>query len=594
MRRAVLSVVLLLAAAPAFSAPSSEALTLRARRLLGEIRAQEAAAKKDFAHLRSELSALQAENKTSPDVKVAAQLRLAEANLALEEAGSPLPPPTIEETLSDQDLPDRDAVAQPAPPQRAIVSHAGSAVLPESAGRVFDGSRGRGGLSEGLVQVPPEDPNANLDRYLGLDKDDDEGRYDLLYSASGRLLEKLKEKDDDGKRSQFLTLMLAQAIQSHPQRAHFSNLRVRVPKDKFLHLVYRGTEGVDVDEVLGTWDEWSKPRSGRKLPGPKRPRKKGSVGKKGGDDEDGGGGGGSSHRGGKKGGGRKGHGAGGGGGGGGDADGGDGGGGGGGGGSHHAKVPHTKGGGAMFDGSSEGGDGAVAGPGGAHHGRGGGDRAARKGKGSSAAGGGGSSVASGGSHARAGKYISGDSDGGDSSSGPHKKRGTSVPLPKDFTSRGHGSRLHGDGGGEGGGGRDGGGEGGGDGGGGPGMSSRGRKGHREVPPPPATGAPGALAHGKPAVNQAANTAVAAVSSARAAAPSGPALNAPLAADEDLHDAVAGHATPSRPALPPLALAPTPAAPASAPPADSWPLAAACAVAGGIGLGAYAFRRSRRA
>jgi hypothetical protein len=569
--------MMLIAAAPAFSAPTGADLSLRARLLLREIRAQSTAGKKDTSALRAELSALEAENIAAPDDGVAANLRLAEADLTLVDSGSPLPPPTIGETISGDDLPDRDAVAQPPAP---IFRSAAPAAQPDAAGLVFDGSGLHGAAGARAVSIPEDAPTADLDKYLPMTDDDE--KSDFLEAASAGLLEKLNEGDEDGSRAKILAGRLMIAIAAHPLRLKFTSVHVRAPKDKKLHLVYRLRDGGVVDEILGPLSEWSRPSKGGGGGGGGKRHKKGAGGKKDKASDD------SPQTAHKGHGGHKGRGAAGGGDGGGD------GGGGGGGGSRHAKTPHVKGGGRMFDGGGSDGDGATAGPAGTRHGRDAGARAGRK---ADAAGGvvaasrggasvSGSSSGSGRGRPHAGKYMSADNDdsggaaGGHSNSASRKKRGGSTPLPKDFTTRGHGSRLDGEGG-------DGDGSGSSD-GSGSGMGRFGRKGaHRDAPSTAASSSPGAspeLARVEPS---AAKTAA-----PSAAAPSPAALSMPLAADGDLHDAVAAHeAAPPPSAVPPASTA---AAPASPPPPDSRPLAAACAVAAGIGLGAYAFRRSRRA
>ncbi|MFI5350924.1 MAG: hypothetical protein ACHQ2Z_15360, partial [Elusimicrobiota bacterium] len=291
MRRAVLAVVVLLAGAPAFSASSSP-LDRRVKLLLSQIRSQAAAGKKDTSVLRAELSGLEKENAVSPDVKVAAHLRLAEADLALVDAGTPLPPPTIDETLTDQDLPDHDAVAQPAQPARApVYQNAGSAALPDSADAVFDGLHRRGGLGASSIAVPPEAPTANLDQLLGLEDDDADGQQELLVSASAGLIEKLKETDGDEHRAEYISGRLSWALKIHPRRDKFISLRLSVPEDKKLHLIYRERDGGAVDEILGTWEEWSRrPKRGRSGGGGgRRGGKKGSGGKKGDSADEGGG-----------------------------------------------------------------------------------------------------------------------------------------------------------------------------------------------------------------------------------------------------------------------------------------------------------------
>ena len=580
--------VLLLAAAGAFAAQRPD-LHLRSRILLRDIRVESASPTKDTSRLRAQLSALKAENSAAPDEKVTARLKAAEESLALVDAGSPLPPPAPEENISDEDL--RDAVAQPAAPLRAPgLQDAAPAALPETAAPVFDGSIRRGGLTPPAVGVPPEDPEASLDAYL--QAADDTSKNDVLTAASKKLLEKLREADKSGARADFLASMLSNAIRNHPRRASFLSLRVTVRKDKNLHLIYRARDGGAVDEILGTWVDWSTPRPGTKpkVGRPKKKSKKKADAGDGGDDASG------SGHGGKKGhgGGKKGHG--GGGGGGGDDDGGGGGAGrGGSGAKSHAKAPGGKGGAGMFDGGGDGGDtdGAQPGGGAMASGHGGRGRGKRKGRGAASAAGGDSGDAgaaefgSGRAHVSAGNSLSGDGEAAGASGSPRRhKRGATVPLPGDFTSRGGGARLEGDG--EGGLGPKGAGL------GGFHFSSLGKKDfHRDSAAPPLPAAASrvtgtVLPQAKPAAAVQATPLVAA-----AAAGSAPPLSAPLAPEQDLHDAVAGNATYSSPSAVPAA-SPAPAAPVSTPPSGPGALAVACACAGALMLGAYAFRRTRRA
>ncbi|MFI5349525.1 MAG: hypothetical protein ACHQ2Z_08270 [Elusimicrobiota bacterium] len=258
MRRGVLAALLLLAAAPAFSAPSREELRRRTLALLHEIQAQAASAHKDTAVLRAELQALEKDNSLSPDDKVGAHLREAEADLALMDKGVQLPTPLDESDISD-DLPDRDAVASPALPLPApIYQNIGAAELPESAGAIFDGSLRHGGLAGGAVEVPA--PAADLNDYLELEDDDD--RLDFLEKASGDLLKKLGEPDEDGARAEFLAGKLMKTIESHPDRAEFATLSVVAMKDGKLYLKYTLRSGKEVNQELGKTKEWTTPKHG--------------------------------------------------------------------------------------------------------------------------------------------------------------------------------------------------------------------------------------------------------------------------------------------------------------------------------------------
>jgi hypothetical protein len=157
-------------------------------------------------------------------------------------------------------------------------------------------------------------------------------------------------------------------------------------------------------------------------------------------------------------------------------------------------------------------------------------------------------------------------------------------LPKDFTSRGGGSRLDGE---------DGGGRGssvGLFGGGAFHVSHLGLKDFHKDAPSSAAAPKGAT---PPSVLAQVKTPAAAPAGAAPASPAGAApLSVPFTAETDLRDAVAAHAAVSPRATLPVT-APAPLAPASPEAPDSFPIEAACAAAAAIGLGAYAFRRSRR-
>ncbi|HXT00544.1 MAG TPA: hypothetical protein VN915_07700 [Elusimicrobiota bacterium] len=593
MGRAAFAVCLLLAAAaPSWGAPGKD-LHRRARLLLRDIRVESSAPQKDVERLRAQLSELQAENHAAPDDQVTAELQAAEANLKLVEAGSPLPPPLPEEAVSDDDL--RDSVAQPLPAaRRPVFPPAAPAAAADAAAPLFDGSVRRAGLTSPAVEAPPDEPDADLGRYLELNETVPQQSF--LIKASASLLAKLHEKDDGGQRAQYMGVILHERISKHPKRGSFIALRVVARKDKKLHLIYRARDGGAVDEDLGWLDQWTRipkaPRTGKIRPRPKRGAKGGGGGDDGDGDGDGGGSGKKGHGGHKKG--RGGGGGGAGGGGDGDGGGGTGAGPGGSGPSHHAKAPKINGGGSMFDGGGgDGGDGNFAGgaSGGLFSGKGprGHGRKSRHG---GAAAGDSSETASasgdsdpagafgaGRAHAGAGGSLSADEPG----SGSRKRKNARVPLPKDFTTRGGGSRLPG-GGAEGGSGP------GGAGLGGFQMSPLGMKDfHKNDLPAPtgaprASAAPGELAQAKPSP-------AASASAAPAAAP----LTSPVGADEQLRDAVAAHSAPSP--LPAASVVPraslSPIAPAAPEPEGSSPLLAACACAAAIGLGAYAFRRLRR-
>src|SRR6185312_6563980 len=451
MGRAMFAAVLLLAAARS-SGEANKDLHLRARLLLRDIRIEARAGDKDVSRLRSQLSALKAENSDKPDDEVTAELKAAEANLNLVESGTPLPPPLPEESVDDGDL--RDSVAQPVPAARPpVLQAAAPAVVPETAAPVFDGSIRRGGLAAPAVEPPQEDAEAPLDHYLELT--DEPSQLSFVTTASTGLLEKLQIKDEDGKGANMMGQRLHSTIRWHPKRASFIALKVSARKDRSLHLIYRERDGGAVDENLGDVYAFLRAAGGGRVGGGgrKRGKKKGGkpAGDEGGDDDGGGGGGGH----GKKGHGRKGHGGGGGGG-----DGAGPGGSGESGASHHAKALRAagagKGGGGMFDGGeSDGGDIAGGGAGGGlfsgkgPRGRG---RKGKRGAGASAeesseaasAGPSGSSAfGSGRAHASAGGSLSAEGPGA-SGSGSRRK-GAFVPLPKDFTTRGGGSRLRGDG-----------------------------------------------------------------------------------------------------------------------------------------------------
>jgi hypothetical protein len=596
MRRAVLAVALLLAVALAFSAPTRAELQRRSRLLMRAIRAQASAPKKDTARLRAELKELKAENDAAPDDQVGDRLRRAEANLGLVEEGSPLPPADEAEADDDppnQELPDRDAVAQPSLPARAPgLQAAAPAALPESANHVFDGAGRFIAVAAPSVAVPSKAPAANLDAFLELA--DDSSREDFLKTASADLLGRLKEKDEDAEHIRNFHWRLERAIAVHPKRASFISLSVRVPEDAQVHLVYRVSDAGAIDEVMGPLSEWIRPGP-REKNGRPRKKTKTYAGRNHGGDDGGDGGGSSSHgarrgRGHKKSGGAGGGGAG--------DDGGGGGGGGGAGrggkGSHHAKAPSAKGGGSMFDGGGADGDsgggpaprgGGMGSLGGGRGGRGHRGAASSSGDGSSGEVGsaGASGSGSGHGHARAGHSISGDGDGPGSHSGSRRTRGARVPLPKDFTTRGGGLRLDAEGGG-GGGGR--GGFGGGNFGGGMGPLVL-KDFHRGAPPT----AP--ASHAAPVLETPVPKPVAAASSPAAAASAGRDLDAPLVAETDLRDAVAGHAAPAAPRISPRAPLP-PSSPAAPPASEPWPVATVCAALAGLAIAAYAFRRSRRA
>jgi hypothetical protein len=610
MRSAALGLMLLSAAAPALVSASPSAspapaiptpvsasppLNKRTLRLLIRIRAEAAASAKNPAQLRADLGALEAENRIAHDPQAAVRLSLAEKILALLEAGKTLPPPSAEEADDGGQTDDAPVSAPtPAASRAPVLNQIASAGGPEVGGTVFDGAGVRSGASAVGVPTPPA--ASDLGDYLALEEG--EARKTFLRGVAADLLVQLKAPDEDGERAHYLGWRLGNFLSFHPDRGEFVALSVQAAADETLHLIYTLRGGEIVDQELGTITEWTTPKYAKK---PKDDSKIGDGGARGGggggkkkkksapskppkkgDGEEGGGSSSKSKK--------KGHGGGGGGGGG----GGSGGGGGGGGhaGRSHAKVPHSGGKGGFDGGGSEdsgGGDSIAGGSDGGHRARGarrerGGASGVSRGEASSGAGGAGARATA---HVRAGRRISGDagSEGRNSSSarGPKSARGTSVPLPKDFTTRGGGSRLGSAGGGSFRGGGD--------------AERSGGRGRLHAPVLPKTPHDGSSPAGSgpaataPAV-LAANGPTTSAHAPQAAAGAASAPSAPLTiGDEELHDAVAAHAAGSgfEPAAVPLK--PSSSPPAQQEPASSpWPLAAG--VTGLFFVTAAAFLRNK--
>jgi hypothetical protein len=630
MRAAALGLILLSAAARAFAEPPSPApptpaltsasssasdLHKRAQRLLNRIRAESKVPAKNPASLRADLKALQDENQSAPDPIVTQRLKLAEDNIGLLEAGEPLPPPTSDE-IGDASAPDAGPSAVPpvaASPRRAPV--VGGITLgsgPKIGGRAFDGAIEHEADSAVAAPVPPA--VSDLGRYLDLE--DGAPRDAFLHGVAGELLVKLQIPDAGGDRADYLSWRLGRFLATHPDRPGFTALSVRAEPDETLHLIYTMTDGGFFDQKLGTIDEWTTPQYAEKPKDGKggkggggggggRRKKKAKAGKGGGGGGDGGGG--SSSGGGKHGhhggGGGHGHGGGGGGGGGGDeAGGGDDDGGGDGesaSGGHHPKVPKGLGKGGFDGGDDSDSDSDVAGPsgdgasgmGGSGGGaKGGGRRGKRVGHGgggdvAGGPGGGSSGGAGGGQGGRVhpGRSISGDDApaglSASSAGGPKRRRGTSVPLPKDFTSHGGAGGLASEGGPSSHGGR-----------GGPEMEL-GAGPHLHAPTFPQHGGAVAAASGPaPAPLVAAGgSSPTPTAPAPMAAQAPDAPRAPIAVDSDLRDAVAAHAAGSAGTPAAIPLKPASGAPAQPEPSPSpWPLAVG--VTGALFVGAAAFLR----
>jgi hypothetical protein len=562
MQFARIGVLLFFVAAPAFSAPSDppvsartpaspQSLHKRCLSLLKRIRAEASAPEKKTALLRSILQDLAAENAASPDSKVAASLRAAEANLSLLEAGRPLPPPTVEETdaeeRQDEDLRDDPAAGVPRPADLDQIVSAGSG---EIAGVVFDGVQGKSGSP--AVGSAPLATASNLNSYLSLE----EGarRKTFLLAASKKLLAKLKRADEKGERSDYLAWRLERFLSTHPDRREFAALAVHADSDEFLHLIYTLRDGTRIDQKLGKVDEWSTPEYAQKEKA-ESPRKKG------------GGGGGRKKKSTTAGDSKK-----------------DAGGGGGGGGGKSA----SSGGSKKQGGSGHGGGGRKGGGGSA-----GGGAAGRSGQGKAAHGGSGRGVLgsetagiSGGASPRAAAKGAGDGPGARTKKnsavsgggaraglraiaekGPKANPEKSVPLPKDFTTRGGSSHR-------------GGGKGGAD-GGEPRLKAR--SSIVKTPGSP-SGAGSAAASG--ALPPAGNGGLASAGArAESAAVDGP--RSPLISDEGLRDAVAAHSAKSLPA--PAGVYSKPADRPEAPEPDPSPLPFAAAGASALLIAAVFWR-----
>lgn len=420
MRGAVLGILLLsctVAASSAGAAPpapesalsSPRDLYKRCLRLLKLIRVEASASEKNTALLRATLNELAAENNIAPDPKVTSRLRLAEANLALLAAGQPLPPPTSDETDAE-DLSDANSYAGPETGQRAGIAREQIvlAAAAEIGGMVFDGTLGHGGGS--AVGAPVPSAVSDLGPYLSLK--DGNARKAFLLGVSKDLLAQLKLPDEKGDRAEYLAWRLGNFLSSHPDRKEFIALRMHVEPDETLHLSYTLRDGRRVDQELGKVVDWSTPKYAQKAKGGSTGKKKSSNSSKpkkgGGDGADSPSGGSKKHdRPGHSGAGRS-------------SGGRAGSEGGGGNGGHAGRHGHAKDSHGVGTGRFDGG-GRVAGgsPGASSGGRSG--------------------------HERAGRFISGDNGSADprasAAKGSKTIRGTSIPIPKDYVSRGGSPRL---------------------------------------------------------------------------------------------------------------------------------------------------------
>jgi hypothetical protein len=268
MRRTAL-VFLLLAAAPWTRAASSPAdLSRRIALLRSAIRAESQTPSKGkkahLAQLRAQLNALKAEIAETPDDDVAKNLKTAEDELSLVDGGqapAPLPAsetrPPIDRTLGLQ-----SAVSAAASP-----------------GGVFDGSLGRD-VSAGPVTAgrsaakvaPSLQPGleaAKIDAYLALHEDG--ARDEFLSKVGARMLASFRIADVAGATARSLAQALRARLEGHRHRRRFKTLSIRPDNARRLHLIYRLADGVEIDEILGSLDELTAPRSaGTK---PKRGRK---------------------------------------------------------------------------------------------------------------------------------------------------------------------------------------------------------------------------------------------------------------------------------------------------------------------------------